>query len=155
VQNGQQIGIVLIPQLRSKDPASDAPPMNAAHAIERAALMLPGEPAPEGSRDPRWQALVCVGAHVDDDPELVWDFIEVWGGHDQIDLRDAIANCLLEPLLELHFDDFFPLVTERSIADASFADMFLRCEPFGVAAESKNARRFTSLQKQLAEKFFD
>lgn len=129
--------------------------MNAVAAIQRAEFLLPGEPAPSGRRDPRWQAIVSVARFVRHEPEAVWEFVDEWGNHPQEDLREAVASCLVEPLLEFHFDDFFPLVEERTISDAFFADMFLRCTRFGQAAELRNAKRFDALQRQLAAKFFD
>jgi hypothetical protein len=128
--------------------------MTACEAIERAEGILPGEPAGTG-RDPRWQALVRVGRHISDEPEVVWQLVDRWGGDTQEDLRDAIAQCLVEPLLETHFDDIFPLLGERAIADQLFADMLLRCQRYGQASEGKNARQLESLQRQLNEKFFD
>ncbi len=128
--------------------------MTACETIERAEGILPGEPVGTG-RDPRWQALVRVGRHIHDEPEVVWTMVDRWGGDTQEDLRDAIAMCLLEPLLEDHFDDIFPLLGDRAITDPFFADMLLRCQRYGQATEGENARDFAALQRQLNEKFFD
>ncbi len=128
--------------------------MTVTETIERAEVILPGEPAAKG-RDPRWQALVRVGRHIDQEPTAVWALVDRWGNDSQEDLRDAIAICLVEPLLEEHFSDFFPLIGERAITDPFFADMFVRCQRYGQACEGTNARQFEALQRQLNEKFFD
>jgi hypothetical protein len=76
--------------------------MDVLEAIRQAESLLPGEPVEEG-QDPRWQAIIAVGEHIESDPEVVWSFIRRWGSHRQEDLRDAVATCLLEHLLEHHF----------------------------------------------------
>jgi hypothetical protein len=41
-------------------------------AIALAERILPGMPAPEGKRDPRWQAIIRVGKFIEAHPEAVW-----------------------------------------------------------------------------------
>src|SRR5436190_5294957 len=89
-------------------------------AIARAETVLPGRPAPEGKRDPRWQAIIFVGEFIESQPEHVWEFAQRWGKHAQRDLRAAIATCLLEHLLEYHFDAFFPRVRGVALQSARF-----------------------------------
>jgi hypothetical protein len=113
-------------------------------AIDEADALLPGEPVEEGL-DPRWQAIIAVGEYVESEPEAVWQFARRWGGHPQEDLRDAIATCLVEHLLEHHFAAYFPRVEQLALAEPLFGDMFQRCWPFGQAEEPDNAERFDSL----------
>jgi hypothetical protein len=117
-------------------------------AIRIAEALLPGEPVAAGE-DPRWQAMLVVEDFIETDPQPIWLFIARWGGHPQEDLRNAIACCLLEHLLECHFAEFFPQVEERSLADPLFADMFLRCWQLGQAEEPGNAGRFESLRHRI------
>src|SRR5207248_3326080 len=63
---------------------------------------------PEDGLDPRWQAVIKVGEFIETDPEQVWAFATKWGKHPSSDLRAAIATCLVEHLLELHFELVFP-----------------------------------------------
>jgi hypothetical protein len=56
--------------------------MGVVEAIREADALLPGEPVDEG-QDPRWQAIITVGEHVESEPEAVWSFIRRWGGHPQ------------------------------------------------------------------------
>lgn len=115
-------------------------------AIRRAERLLPGEPAPPGAEDPRWQALIEIHYFIESDPDVVWSFVERWGGHAQEDLRTAVAVCLLEHLLEHHFELIFPRVRARAGRDRLFADMFSRCWKFGRAELPENARQFDELK---------
>lgn len=93
-------------------------------AIARAELVLPGRPAPDGKRDPRWQAIIRVGKFVESQPEEVWQFTLRWGKHAQADLRSAVATCLLEHLLDAHFDEMFPRTRLAALVSVRFADTF-------------------------------
>jgi hypothetical protein len=122
--------------------------MSVLNAIRDAEALLPGEPVEEGP-DPRWQAIIRVGEYVESEPEPVWDFLRRWVSHPQEDLRNAIATCLLEHLLEHHFAVYFPQVERAALADPLFADTFQRCWPHGQSEEPRNAKRFVALQKRL------
>ena len=123
--------------------------MEVHEAIRAAEALLPGEPVDDGE-DPRWQAIIAVGEHVEADPDPVWEFILRWGGHAQADLRDAVACCLLEHILEYHFDAYFLRVEASALADAMFADTFGRCSRFGQAQEPANAARADLLAARLS-----
>ena len=126
--------------------------MDVKEAIKRAELLLPGEPSPEDSLDPRWQAIIKIADYIQSEPEDVWDFICTWGCHPQEDLKDAIATCLLEHLLELHFADYYPLVENMALTNSEFADTFLRCWKFGQSEDDKNASQFDAIRKRLTRK---
>jgi hypothetical protein len=76
----------------------------------------------------------------------VWRFIVRWGTHSQEDVRDAVATCLLEHLLEHHFDLIFPRVRELVMSSELFADTFRRCWKFGESELPQNAKEFDALQ---------
>src|SRR5829696_8189359 len=105
-------------------------PVGVRDAISKANAVLPGEPV-DGGSDPRWQAIIRVGEYIESNPESVWRFVRRWDGHPQEDLRDAIATCLLEHLLEYHFETYFPQVEQAALSDPMFGDMFQRCWTFG------------------------
>lgn len=111
-------------------------------------MLLLGVPVAAG-QDPRWQAIIAVGEFIESEPEAVWEFTRRWGCHSQEDLRDAIATCLLEHLLEYHFAAYFPQVGQLALADPLFADTFRRCWQFGQALEPGNAERFAALAERL------
>jgi hypothetical protein len=125
--------------------------MIVAVAIREAEALLPGEPVEEG-QDPRWQAIIAVGEFMEKEPEAVWQFIHRWGGHSQEDIRNAIATCLLEHLLEYHFASYFPKVEEWALADPLRADTFGRCWQFGQSLEPGNAERLGALARRLQER---
>lgn len=120
-------------------------------AIRVAEDLLPGEAAPEGETDPRWQAIIRVGDFIESDPEAVWSFIERWGPNASIDLRTAIATCLLEHLLEQHFSAYFSRVEVAVRGNRLFADTFRRCWKLGQAEEPGNADRFDALLRETEE----
>jgi hypothetical protein len=117
-------------------------------AIREAEVLLPGEPVAEGL-DPRWQAIIAVEEFIPTDPEPVWEFIRNWGSHPQEDLRDAVATCLLEHLLECHFVAFFPRVEQRALEAPLFGDTFQRCWKIGQSEHPVNAEKFDALQQRL------
>ncbi len=118
-------------------------------AIKRAERLLPGTPAPEGKKDPRWQAIIAIGNYIENYPDEVWQFVEKWGSHRSQDLRSAIATCLFEHLLEYHFDRIFPLVQKASLRRKRFADTFGYCWEFGQTLDPKNHKRVTALKKMI------
>jgi hypothetical protein len=120
--------------------------MSVQDVIERANAILPGRAAPEGQRDWRWQCIIDLGEYVESNPEEVWAFVAQWGGHRDEDLRSAIATCLLEHLLEHHFDAIFPRVEQRALVDKRFGAMFGICAKFGQSELPKNAPRFDALK---------
>jgi hypothetical protein len=118
-------------------------------AIARANEILPGTPAAEGMKDERWQRIIDVGHYIKDEPEAVWTFVTRWGSATNPDLRDAIATCLLEHLLQHHFELIFPRVELRVHGDSVFADTFKRCWKLGEAELPANAVRFEELKARL------
>jgi len=57
----------------------------------------------------------------------VWRFVLRWGGHAQEDVRAAVATCLLEHLLEEHFDLIFPRLAHPCQDNRLFYDMCRMC----------------------------
>lgn len=123
--------------------------MNVRGAIRKAEKLLPGTAAPEGEEDARWQAILVVGEFLRSDPEPVWRFIRRWGSHRDADLRAAVGTCLLEHLLEQHFDAFFPRV-ERAVGESKrFAEMFSACWKSGQSEQPGRAERFDALVRRV------
>jgi len=112
--------------------------------------MLPGHAAAEGENDPRWQAIIKIEDFVKDEPDAIWGFVLRWASSLDEDLRDAVATCLLEHLLQHHFARFFPQVEEAVRTDRVFAKTFRLCWKFGQAAESGNAERFDALRTECS-----
>jgi hypothetical protein len=123
--------------------------MTLSQAIRKAERILSGNGVREGQVDPRWQAIIDVSEHIQQHPEEVWRFTRKWGAHANADLRMAVATCLLEHLLEYHFERLFPLVTEACRQSRCFADTFSRCGEFGRTCSHQNVRRFRALKRQV------
>jgi len=120
-------------------------------AISRAEEILPGLAAPEGNENPRWQAIIGVANYIPTNPEEVWHFAARWGQSEDSDLRMAVATCVLEHLLEHHFDLIFPRVEALATRSSQFADTFCSCADFGQAERPGNSQRLEALRNRLAE----
>jgi hypothetical protein len=129
----------------------ETPVMSISEAIKRANSLLPGAPVAEGEEDPRWQAIIGVGDFVETNPDEVWQFARRWAGYPQEDVRDAIACCLLEHLLEHHFRLILPRIEQAIAEDRLFADAFSRCWKFGLEAGTDDSKEFDRLQAQCRE----
>jgi hypothetical protein len=49
--------------------------MTVKEAIAAAEQLLPGIPEPDGTEDPRWQAIIEVGIFAEHEPEIIWPFV--------------------------------------------------------------------------------
>jgi hypothetical protein len=122
--------------------------MTVSQAIQRANSILPGLPSREDPRNSRWQAIIKVGKFVRIEPEALWEFVERWGKHPSEDLRMAIATCLLEHLLQYHFNLLFPRVERLARKSKRFAETLCWCGKFGQAGEARNSARLDRLLKE-------
>ena len=120
--------------------------MSVEQAIRTAEQLLPGAAAPEGEIDPRWQAILAVGEFALTEPEPVWTFARRWAVVPDDDLRSAVATCLLEHLLEYHFEAFYARMRAAAEADPGFAECVSRCWAFGEAAQEARAAQFAALK---------
>jgi hypothetical protein len=129
------------------------PPRNPAKlALRKLERLLPGEPVP--GNDPRWQAMLAVqDRFIVSHPEEIWEFVLRWSKHPQTDLRDAVACCLLEHLLENHFELLFPRVHNAAEKSRRFSDTLRRCYWLGQAASPRNARSLDHLVGEKRPRF--
>ena len=125
--------------------------MTVAEAIAKAEELLPGRAAPDGEVDLRWQAIITVGEFIEREPEAIWPFVLRWGSHEDEDLRTAIATCLLEHLLEYHFDRMFPRLETAARSNVNFAKTIRQCWKFGQTKDPERAARFDRLRSELRE----
>jgi hypothetical protein len=123
--------------------------MNVQEVIAQAEAILPGIAAPEGETDPRWQAVIAVAEFIQSDPEAVWSFVLRWGCSEDDDLRMAIATCVLEHLLEHHFDRFISRVEDSARGNQFFASTVRSCCKFGQSEEPSQAARLDRLKASL------
>jgi hypothetical protein len=118
-------------------------------AIEEAEPILAAPNVSEAGIDSHWQAVILVAEFAESDPDPLWDFARKWGTSPDPDLRQAVACCLLEHLLEFHFGYLFPKVAAAARQDPLFADTFLGCLEFGQSEEPENRAQFRALRKEL------
>jgi len=124
--------------------------MRVTDAIAAAERILPGRRARQERRDPRWQAIIKIGEFNRRAPRTVWTFIAKWGCHSDRDLRAAVGTCLLEHLLEYHFEDYITLVEDLAARDPNFADTVLcYCSEFGRTQLPQNRKRLRALNQKL------
>ena len=123
--------------------------MTVHEAIAAAEKLLPGHAAPDGEKDPRWQAVIAIGEFIESEPEAIWPFVLRWGSHEDEDLRAAVTTCLLEHLLEHHFDLMIARVEAAARSNAWFAKTTAGCWKFGQAKEPWRAERFDRLCEEI------
>jgi len=120
--------------------------MNIFDAIKDAEKVLPGSPLPDDKmKDQRWQRIIEIENFIQTNPEEVWRFTEKWGSHEQEDIRMAIATCLLEHLLEHHFNLIFPRLENEIKENPLFYDTVSRCAKFGQSKTKVNSKKFDNL----------
>ena len=74
----------------------------------------------------RWQALIVLGAYLQEHPDAVWEVIVEHGSSEDEDLRDGVATVLLEHLLEIH-PQYRTRVEAQARHDPLFAAMLRTC----------------------------
>ena len=113
--------------------------------IQYADTLLPGESAPEGESNPRWEAMLEIADHLEDEPEPIWYFIKKWGVHEHKDTRMGIACCILEDLIGYHFDQYFPRVEELVKQNRNFFETVHCCYKTGQSKIPENSARLDKL----------
>ena len=121
---------------------NDLIPAEVAAVLERADTDLASP-----DEDTRWQAAIALGQFCETHPTAIWPLVEKWGSSEDEDTRTAIATCVLEHVLECHFEPFFAK-TAKLIrqGNAPFADTFCGCWRLGQADQPANAAKFDRLK---------
>jgi hypothetical protein len=99
----------------------------------------------------RWQAAIALGEFAESSPERIWPLVLKHGSRRHGDARMAIATCVLEHILEYHFDAFFPRVTDAARSCRWFRDTFRSCWRMGQAELPRNTRLWRRLERELDE----
>ena len=94
----------------------------------------------------RWAAAAELSEFTKKAPAALWPIILKHGASNDPDLRQAVATCLLEHVLEYHFDRYFPLL-EKEIekGNINLRDTFSSCWKFGQSEKRKNSKRWDRL----------
>jgi hypothetical protein len=102
--------------------------------------------------DTRWQAAIALGEFASSAPEDIWPLVLKHGSRRHADARTAISTCVLEHILEHHFDAFFPRVREAARSNLQFASAAASCWLIGQSELPRNARRWQSLLRELSHR---
>lgn len=100
----------------------------------------------------RWDAAIAAGELISVRPQDVWSIVKKFGSIDIPDLRTAVATCVLEHLLEHHFNEFFPLL-EEEIKNGNYllGQTFLECWKFGLSELPQNSIRWDNLRNVIID----
>jgi len=114
-------------------------------AVQRAESMLAST-----DNDTCWQGAILLGEFCETAPETIWPAVIRLGSSPDDDMRTAIATCVLEHILEHHFELFFDRCRELvSAGNSAFADTLRRCWRFGEAELPTNKAKLDELLKQI------
>ena len=96
--------------------------------------------------DARWAGAIEAGELVLDEPHRAWEIVVKYGSSDDPDLRDAIATCVLEHLLENHFNIYFPKVEELiKRGNMNLGITFRMCWKMGQSKLPENSEQWDDL----------
>ncbi len=83
---------------------------NLNHLLDLAEVLVL-DPAP----NVRWRILVAIEDFAERCPERIWPFVVKWGSVLNRDIRQGVACCILEHILEFHWDEYF--AESRAVID--------------------------------------
>lgn len=97
-----------------------------------------------------WEGATLLGEFAATAPDAIWPMIVRFASSDDAEVRSAIAACVLEHVLEHHFERYFAQSQQLIAAgNQQFADTFSSCWAFGQTELPDNKRRFDTLTQQI------
>jgi hypothetical protein len=98
----------------------------------------------------RWKAAAELSEFVQSAPSLLWPRVLKYGLSEDDDLRQAVATCIVEHVLEYHFGRYFPrLEHEVLMGNQNLGQTFLLCSKFGQSTEAENSRKWENLASKV------
>ena len=99
-------------------------------------------------------ALFLAGEFIRDHPRKVWPMMVKYGSRQSWLVRQMVAACLLEHLLEFHFDEYFPKIREMVLGgDRGMAYTLSHCYIFGQAEQHEaEIKALTAQARRRARK---
>jgi len=100
-----------------------------------------------------WLAATVLSYFVEKYPAQLLRIIRSVAQDSSDDQRTALAKCILEHLMENHFDDVINMVSQETDAELRYAlvDILARCWPFGEAEKKSNWERVESLVREYPQ----
>lgn len=96
-----------------------------------------------------WKGAEALGEYVESYPEAIWPLVLVHGSSDNSVVRLAMATCVLEHILEHHFERYFSEMERRvNAGNHALRETLKSCWKFGQAEIPKNADRWDRLLKE-------
>lgn len=96
--------------------------------------------------DRRWAAAAKLSEYVKSAPHELWPLVIRHGSSDVDDLRQAVATCILEHVLEHHFTRYFPaLKSAIDKGNKNLFDTFSSCWKFGQSETPENSKEWDGL----------
>lgn len=115
--------------------------------VEIADLLLPRR-----SENVRWGAacrLLGNWEYVRDNPKVVWPLVVKWGSVHSHDIRSAIACCVLEEILQFHFNEYFARCKDIvNRGNRRFAETLAMCWRLGEANEPHSRKALDRLLEE-------
>lgn len=103
---------------------------------------------PDRSTYVRWQALLMLGQHAERHPDEIWPSVLKWGTVQNRDIRRGVACCILEHVLEHHFDPYFDrALSHIACGHRRFAYTLAYCWRLGQAGSQVSAQRFDAFKR--------
>lgn len=94
----------------------------------------------------RWAAAEAAGELVSTRPRFVWSLVVAHGSSAEEDVRAAVATCMLEHLLEEHFDEYFPLLeNEIRAGNLLLGDTLRRSWKLGQAEDPERSAQWDKI----------
>ncbi len=121
---------------------------NKALVLELADLLIP-----DRNNDIRWGILTIALSPIlrDWEPEQLWPLVVKWGSVKNRDIRTGVGVCVLEHILEHHFDEYFRR-SKQLIEGGNrlFGFTLSCCGKWGQTQEPANAEAFDALVAPFA-----
>jgi hypothetical protein len=86
---------------------------------------------------------------INEGPERAWPLVVRWGTTENEDIRKLIASWALWPLLDKHYDKYFPLAEQLALDNPFFAEALLSC--FANIYGSRREEQLKSVRRRLLD----
>lgn len=104
---------------------------------------------PDRSTHVRWQSLLILGYYAESHPAELWPIVAKWGCDRRDDVRMGVSVCVLENILEHHFDPYFEKSLELiNLGNRRFASTLRSCWISHSAIPPRLRKRFEKYKEK-------